>query len=412
VRFISSFALYLRKHRGLQVVLLLTLYLLLKNFLPLFVHQGFYTLSLLIKDLLIWILPLTVGFFIADTICRFEHKAPLFICCLLLFEALSNLACVWYAYSGGQLVAESLPLLQTAKIHDEFSALWRLPLTRPSWWTADKGTFAGLLFGFWGAMSKRVGLRQTLHKGKEWAQWMLTRFFSRLIPLFVLGFVARMSQTKLLNQIVSHYGELLLWLILFLTLYLLFLFFVSAGFSFSNLLRPIKNLLPAGSLAFTSGCSLSTMPWTIEGTKKNLKNPPFAEAVIPATTNIQQVGDCIANAFLCFLIYRHFLGQSPDAFTWLNFSLIFVLARFATAAVIGGSIFIMLPIYETYLSFNAEMITIILAFNVLLDPIITSCNVMGNGALCGIFERVWSFFSFRKEAPPLEEKKDAPINSK
>ena len=49
----------------------------------------------------------------------------------------------------------------------------------------------------------------------------------------------------------------------------------------------------------------------------------------------------------------------------------------------------MLPIYENYLNFNPEMIAIILALNVVLDPLITSCNVMANGALCRVFEKVW-----------------------
>ena len=160
----------------------------------------------------------------------------------------------------------------------------------------------------------------------------------------------------------------------------------------------MKNLGPAGAIAFTSGCSLSTMPWTIEGAGKNLANPDFAEAIIPATTNIQQIGDCITNAFLCFLIYSHFYGHLPDVLTLVNFSIMFVLARFATAAVLGGAIFIMLPIYETYLSFNPEMIAIILGFNVILDPIVTSCNVVANGALCRIFERVWLRLTTRLSA--------------
>jgi Na+/H+-dicarboxylate symporter len=161
-------------------------------------------------------------------------------------------------------------------------------------------------------------------------------------------------------------------------------------------------------MALTSGCSISTMPWTIEGTSKNLQNPSFAQAVIPATTNIQQIGDCIANTFLCFILYRHFFGEAPDFHTWLSFTVVFVLARFATAAVLGGAIFIMLPIYENYLFFNGEMIAIILAFNVILDPLITSCNVIANGALCRVYERVWNSFLniARRVLPSLVTKDD------
>ncbi|MFI4937740.1 MAG: cation:dicarboxylate symporter family transporter, partial [Candidatus Berkiellales bacterium] len=137
-----------------------------------------------------------------------------------------------------------------------------------------------------------------------------------------------------------------------------------------------------------------------------LHNPNLAKAIIPATTNIQQVGDCVANAFLCFLIFRHFYSYNPDLGTWVTFSIFFVLARFATAAVLGGAIFIMLPIYETYLNFTGEMIAIILALNVVLDPLITSTNVIANGALSRVFERVWMFVQLKISGIPETAKKE------
>ena len=57
----------------------------------------------------------------------------------------------------------------------------------------------------------------------------------------------------------------------------------------------------------------------------------------------------------------------------------------------------MLPIYESYLGFTPEMIAIILAVNVILDPLVTCTNVVANGALCRVFERVWNA-ALRKRA--------------
>ena len=188
----------------------------------------------------------------------------------------------------------------------------------------------------------------------------------------------------------AHSISLLLWLLVSLVLYIAFLFFLGSGRSLSTFSRSIKNLLPAAGVALGSGCSLSTLPWTIEGTSKNLNDPSLAKAVIPASTNIQQIGDCLTQAFLCCLIYTHFNGHPPSLATWSAFTTVFVLARFATAAVLGGAIFIMLPIYEAYLHFTPEMIAIILAFNAILDPIITSSNVISNGALCRVFEKMWN----------------------
>lgn len=377
------------KQRSVQTLLVLGLYLLFANMLPQSLHQGLYTLSLLIKDLLLWTMPLTVFIFIAYTIQGFERKAPLFILVLILFEALSNMSSVWYAFGSANLVVSQLPSFAATKISDQLAPLWRLPFNKPAWWSAQYGIVAGVLLGFMIGLKKNQSLNKIVIAGKYKMQWLLTKVFARLIPLFVLGFAAQIYRTKLLTQVFTYYSQLVLWLLLFLAFYLVLLFMLGSGRSLVLLLGNIKKMLPAGAIALTSGCSLSTMPWTIEGAAKTLKNPELANAIIPATTNIQQIGDCIANAFLCFLIFRHFYGYNPDLAMWLNFSLVFVMARFATAAVLGGAIFLMLPIYETYLNFNGEMIAIILALNVVLDPLITSCNVLANGALCRVFEKVW-----------------------
>lgn len=384
--------------RSIQVILAIAIYFCLAPFLPLKVHQGLYTMSLLIKDILLWFLPITVSLFIAHAISSFEKKAPFFVIFLFLFEAISNSMSLFYSFGCAHLAATDMHSFLPTNLSDTFDPLWRLSLKKPSWWAADKGSFVGILIGLICAF-KMVRLKAFVTKGKEVVETILTKGFARLIPLFILGFIAKIDQTNLMQQMIFQYADFVFWLIFTLVSYIFILFFVGSDFSLNRCLKSIKNLLPATGMAFSSGCSLSTMPWTIEGSSKNLDDPDLAKAVIPATTNIQQIGDCIANSFLCFLIYFHFNGVMPSLSVWLPFAFVFVMARFATAAVLGGAIFIMLPIYETYLGFNAEMIAIILAFNVILDPIITSSNVIANGALCRIFERSWSFFlkrSFKK----------------
>jgi hypothetical protein len=59
--------LYLLKNRSIQIILILLSYVILAEFLPMQLQQLFYTISLLIKDLLIWLMPLTICAFIANT---------------------------------------------------------------------------------------------------------------------------------------------------------------------------------------------------------------------------------------------------------------------------------------------------------------------------------------------------------
>ncbi len=387
---------HLLQNRTLQILLITGAYLILSPYLPEKAHPLLYTISLCIKDVLLWMLPITVCLFIAHAIASFEKNALLFVITLFVFEAVSNSLSVWYAYGCGHLCHAIVSPIQPNALSDTFLPLWRFPFTKPLWWSADKGTFIGILVGLIAA-SRYSLFKNYVTQGKKIVEKILTSFFARLIPLFILGFVSKMNSTHILDQIYSQYGGLVIGLVFLLALYICILFFFGKGNQTPSFGQRIKNLIPAASMSFSSGCSLSTMPWTIEGTAKNLTDPNLAKAIIPATTNIQQIGDCITNTFLCFLIYHQFFGHPPDLWTWVSFSIVFVLARFATAAVVGGAIFIMLPIYETYLHFTPEMIAIILTFNVILDPLVTCSNVVANGALCRIFEKTWN--TIKKRLP-------------
>jgi len=381
------------KNRSIQTIVVLVLYIMYADILSIQIHQLFYTISLLIKELLVWLMPLTIGVFIANSISSFKQKAINFILLLFLFEAISNFSCVWYSFLTANLIADTVPPLQSSILEDKFRALWYFPLTKPEWWSSDKGILFGLIIGYIASFNQKSSLHLVVRHFYKIIEFILTKIFARLIPIFILGFAVHMYQLKILGYIIENYALLLCEVLFFLTSYTYFLFFIGSNFSIKKTVQSIQNLLPAGFIALSSGCSLSTIPWTISGTAKNLQNKSLAEIIIPSTTNIQQVGDCIINAFLCFLIYKNFYGKTPDVLLWLKFSIIFTLARFITAAILGGAIFIMIPIYENYLYFNAEMIAIILAFNVLLNPIVTSFNVIANRALCRLYEIVWNKYN-------------------
>jgi hypothetical protein len=381
--------------RSVQTILIIGIYLCVASYLSLEIHQIFYTTSMTIKETLAWLMPLTVFFFVSHTVSFFERKAPFFILSLLVFEAISNFSSVWYSYFAAHFITQSLQIGQQYELQTSLEPLWTFSYIRPVWWGADKGCLLGLAIGCLVSFYRQPTLVRFLSYGKKMMELILTRFFARLIPIFVLGFVANMYVTKLVQHVFLQYGILILWLIFILLLYIFFLFLIGSGFRLRVAFSHVRNLLPAGTIALTSGCSLSTMPWTIAGAAKNLRDPKLAHALIPATTNIQQIGDCIANSFLCFVLYKQFFGIVPGFTTWISFSIAFALARFATAAVLGGAIFIMLPIYEMYLNFTPEMIAIILAFNVMLDPLVTCTNVLANGALCRIFEWVWGCKAFQ-----------------
>jgi Na+/H+-dicarboxylate symporter len=147
--------------------------------------------------------------------------------------------------------------------------------------------------------------------------------------------------------------------------------------------------------------SAAALPLSIKAASSNLSdnaNPRNDEScdnaavIISSTVNVHLVGDCFFIPMVAFVILRIFDVPPPDFGEYLVFSMRFVISKFAVAAVPGGGILVMLPVIESCLNFNQEMLGLITALYVLFDPVITSCNVYGNGAFAMICNRIFSVF--------------------
>ncbi len=243
-------------------------------------------------------------------------------------------------------------------------------------------------------------LMRLLDKGLIGVNFVLKNIFSRVVPFFAFGFLLNLSHSGLLEDMTRYFY---VFAILFLTLasYLSLLFIIGARFNMLLAWKHFINTLPSGIIAFTSMSSAATMPYTIQGAEKNLQSPALARMIIPATTNIQQVGDCLINAFMCLIILLSFGKPIPSFYEWGLFTGAFIVARYATTAVAGGAILVMLPIYMMYLEFTPQEISLIVALNLVLDPFVTASNVLGNGALAILLEKLILNLGFTPKNDPI-----------
>ncbi len=378
------------KSMPVQLVISILIVVLCGSYFPHPVARAAYTFSLLMKDLLLFVLPLAVASFIASTLISFRQNALLLVLVLLIFEGISNAISVMYAYGVGVLCQQWIPVFQ-ANLSQDFQLVpfFQMSDYRPGFWSSVNGVCMGTLLGVLGATVRVAHLDTIVFRMRDYMGLVFSRVFVRLIPLYVFGFLVFMQHSGLLEEIVNSYVSIIAFVTFVIFAYLTIILLIASRFKGNELQRIIRHIWPTGVISFTTMSSAATMPFTIEAAEKNLKTPGFAAMLIPATTNIQQVGDCIANAFLCLVILKNFGKPMPDLMSWSIFLMWFTLARYTTAAVLGGAIFIMVPIYEHYLGFTYEMTALIIALNVVLDPIITSTNVLCNGALAIVFERLW-----------------------
>lgn len=358
---------------------------LLTPVIPLIVQQSLYALSLSIKSGIVFLLPLIVFGLLFKTTTHLARQATTVILFVIALVCLSNTTSTFLShYVGARIYHFDMSLLLPATTTG-LTPLWLFTL--PKLIPNDKAMLAGIVLGiflgnYYPERAKKIGVQ---------FEKIINRLLSLIIyaiPVFIAGFVVKLQADGVISMIAKDYSVIFTIVALAQITYIFTAYFILNRFRLADTLYSIKNMLPAALAGFSTMSSAAAMPFTISGVKNNAKNPDLASSVIPATVNIHLVGDCFAIPIFAYAVLKSFGFPEPTLAMYLVFVFYFVLAKFSVAAIPGGGIIVMLPILESYLGFNAEMLSLITALYILFDPVITCANVLGNGAFALLVDKL------------------------
>ena len=395
----------LLKQLPVQLVLCLVLALTFESYLSIEAVRGFYTASCIIKDVLIAALPFIIFAYIFDALIGLDKKAPLLILTILVMVFLSNMTAVMTAYGVGQIFLPMMTQFSSAlpEAHKAVEPFFSIAL--PQIIAPDIAIMSGIIAGLCASflkIKKAKPVASVLHKS---VTWFLQKTFIPVLPIYVTGFVLKLHHEGSLQTLIHNYLQVFVLAISLILVYLTVLYFVGSGFRLKSFSSNLKNMLPAGITGFSTMSSAATMPVTLESCEKNLKNPRFANLIIPSTVNIHLLGDALAIPLTGLALLWFKTGTSPDFMTYAFFAVIFSLTKYSCAAVPGGGVIVILPVLHKYLGLDQELISLMTTLYILQDSIFTASNVMGNGAFALIVERVCRFF-FGNGGEPSNAKKD------
>lgn len=358
--------------------------ILLQPYLPLQTQALLYGLSLSIKSILLFVLPIIIFSLLFKTAVELAHHATKVILLIIIAVCFSNFLSTFLSHYVGVTLYQLDFALKLPTAIEELTPLWQLQL--PSWVANDKAMFGGILCGVLFSLLKPNIARQSSQLLANMVNKALY-YFTYIIPFFVAGFVVKLSYDGLVKSIVEQYAIILAIIVVAQFSYIALIYFVANNLKIKQCLLALKNMLPATIAGFSTMSSASAMPLTLLATQKNAGKSDFARSIIPTTVNIHLIGDCFAIPILAYAILKSYGAPEPLLLQYLIFSGYFVLAKFSVAAVPGGGIFVMLPILETYLGFNAPMLSLITALYLLFDPFITAANVLGNGGFAMFLDK-------------------------
>ncbi len=378
--------------KKLPIVLIITVIIsiLLNPVVPLQIKQIIYAISLTTKSIVIFLLPFIIFGLLFKTFVKLSQNALSVI--LIIFGTLvcSNFINTFLTHYLGTMIFHSNLSFNT-ELNQSTSLIPYFRFEIPSIIKNEYALFGGMLSGWITALyNSKLAIK--ISNIINILVQKLFKIISILIPLFIIGFVIKCASEGTLISILTSYSQILLVFIVYATIYTLLFYWIASNFNYKKTIKSLKNMLPAFLTAISTISSALTMPITIICTEKNVKNKELADSVISSTVNIHLLGDCIAIPLLAYALLKHYGFNEPTFIEYLIFTCYFVLAKFSVAAVPAGGVIIMAPILEKYLHFTSEMSTMLIAIYVIFDPLVTSINVLGNGALAKVIDSFNIYF--------------------
>ena len=359
--------------------------------LPLSFVRFSLTISVMLKNILLFFIPFLIFSGTASALSAFKGNGVQFVVTMMTIIIMSNFCNVMFSGLIGyylipltSVAGQSIPLVDTQCSIKPFFT-FQLPCLLPNTWALIGGLAVGILTScfHWSKVQRGV---KSLHKLVM--QCMLKGFIP-LLPFFLMGFILKLLLEGQMFYFVATNAKSCVLMIVVLFLYLSLWLVMAGRCSRMPLGLILRNIFPAMMTGASTMSSAAALPFSIEAATKNTKDPVLANAVMPISLNFHMVGDTICIPILAMIIMNTFSYPMPDFLTLITFGFCFVLNKCAGAGIPGGTIMVSLPILQNYFGFSEEMLALITAFYMLIDPMTTLGNVTANNLLVVFINRCW-----------------------
>lgn len=366
---------------------------LFHGYIPLDVKRFFFTIGLSIKELMLFFLPILILCILFRENMAASSNAAILMIFILMCVILSNFFSTFISQYCGQIAYKiALPLMKSnnaiAEQKNALTPFWIVSM--PKIMSTEFAMITGIAGG---SLASRLLRKDILDKTTIYVDKLvgiILSVISAMTPAFVIGFFIKLQHDGLIKAIIKDYGIIFMGISSAIIIYMIAVYFFLGGKK--SFIQNAKNMIPAAIGGFSSMSSAATMPITMAGVEKNVNDKRIARHVIPFTTGCHLVGDCFAIPILAYAVLKNYGMPEPTFYEYFRFMVSFVFAKFSVVAVPGGGVLVMLPILSAYFGFTAEMSALIVALYVLLDPIITTANIIGNGALAKAIDILYPMF--------------------
>lgn len=388
----------IRKWRKYAIcIAIITILFLIDIYANDYIKSLIFSISTLIKELILFILPFAIFLCILSAILKLGTNAIFLIIILFIGIFTSNFLMNILAYFPSILTSKILSTRLDIDISDHkktLDILFDLNIENPI--TPIIALAIAFILAFYLLFFRKKNVDIICNKSQIFGKAILNKMIIPLVPFFIFGFIVKILHEQLFLIVIKMLPIIVsIWVISSMS-YALILY---AIFTKGRLLQIVKNITPSFLIGMVSMSSNIAMPSLLNGINKTLKKETdVTNTIIAPTLNFHFVGDAFLIPIISIYVYTLFNDTSIISFIdyiWLAFVLAMI--RFSNVAIPGGGAIIASPYLQNApLNFDSEMSTLVITIYIVVDFLNTALNLFGNGAFIIGMNKIYYKFIDKK----------------
>lgn len=216
---------------------------------------------------------------------------------------------------------------------------------------------------------------------------LINKVIIPLLPLFIFGIFLNMTYSGQVFLVLDTFIKIIGVIFILHLLLLLLQYCIAGAISGRNPLSMMKTMFPAYLTALGTQSSAATIPVTLKQAIANKVDPKVAGFTIPLCATIHLAGSTL-KIVCCAIALMLIQGSAIDPLQMIGFIFMLGIAMVAAPGVPGGAIMAALGVLQSVLGFDSEQQSLMIALYIAMDSFGTACNVMGDGAIAVIVDRI------------------------
>ena len=384
-------------------VVCVLLLLLFGSYLPDDVSCALYTASANIQAVLMFVIPILVFAYVSHSLLELGTDSFKLVLFIVIAVGISNFTAIWIAYFISTNLSLSFGDNDTSNVMNMMNRMSEMKILKPFFIVNLPSIFntgEALLLAIFGSI-----FISFLHQDNIFAYSFRTvsnklyyivenyflKIFTLVLPLFVMGFIAKIQNEGNI-YILKDVIAITLLVICITCFYSMLLYLIIHAFNLCKTINCVRNVFLPVCTAFATLSSIIVIPMTIAAVEDYVENKKGLRFIIPFISNVHVIGGCIFFTTMTVAIIQSFGHIVPSYSEFLSFSLIYTVSLFSVVGIPGGSLFVLLPLVAQHLHFNSEMLAILGAVYILFDSFIAAMNVFSNAAFSIIVSKLGTHY--------------------